>query len=70
MCNQLEEVKLDTVFKSSIEYMKRKTGKQDTTDFTDCEKAEYNGYLAGILAGVRLAGVEVTPYNTADEYKK
>ena len=47
------------VFMIAEKYMQNRTGKQDTTDFTDEEEAMYMGYIAGILKGLKIGGAEV-----------
>jgi len=46
------------VFKLSEEYAEKKFGKK-SVDFTDEEEEHYYGYIAGLLKGLRMAGVEV-----------
>lgn len=55
---QLEKIAKEEVFRITKEHIEKKFGK-DSVDFTDAEEEFYNGYTAGMLKGLRMAGVEV-----------
>jgi len=55
----MQKINKSEAFKIAEKYMQHRTGKQDTTDFTDAEEAMYMGYIAGILKGLKIGGAEV-----------
>jgi len=46
------------VFKLAEEYAEKKFGKK-SVDFSDEEEEHYLGYIAGVLKGLRIAGVGI-----------
>ncbi len=54
----MEQIEKEKVFRIAKEYAENKYEK-DSLDFTDEEEAHYLGYIAGLLKGLRMGGVEI-----------
>lgn len=54
----MQSIEKREVFQIAREYSENKFGK-NSADFTDEEEAHFLGYIAGLIKGLRMAGVEV-----------
>ena len=54
----MQTIAKEEVFRITKEYAEKKFGK-NSLDFTDEEEEFFNGYTAGMLTGLRMAGVKV-----------
>lgn len=54
----MQSINKREIFKIAREYAENKYGK-NSADFTDEEEAHFLGYIAGLIKGMRMAGVEV-----------
>jgi hypothetical protein len=54
----MQTINKHQVFQIAKEYAEKKFNK-DSVYFTDEEEEYYNGYTAGLLEGLRMAGVSI-----------
>lgn len=54
----MQSITKEEVFRITKDYCEKKFSK-DSLDFTDYEEEFFNGYTAGMLTGLRMAGVKV-----------